>query len=153
METLFLWILSMSGESFLIWVWVLIGVAFSISALIVKFANPKKRLDGLSFFAQMIAMILLSYVAKEISDIPNDTLLYVFVGWALELAAFVYSTLIIVYRLQDINWNKWLICLGLIPFLNIIFVLVLIFKTSHVGLVRPKRNTSNREPLPIPDPK
>jgi uncharacterized membrane protein YhaH (DUF805 family) len=51
-------------------------------------------------------------------------------------ALLVYGVIglsLVIRRLQDIGWNGWLALVGIIPLVNIIFALIILFKAGTPG--------------------
>jgi len=104
------------------------------------FFSTKKRLNRLRYFKRTLALGLIFLgISLSLGMLSPDTsaeevslvglLLYLVIA-----AAILVSTIMLsIRRLHDINMSGWLVLLSLIPFVDAIFQLFLLFKKGTDG--------------------
>lgn len=112
--------------SFSIWHWIILLVVLSSPVLPIFFANETKILARKSYAIRMIPLIIIGALMSEVMVYVEPTLAAVLV-LLVSLVMSVLGILWSVHRNQDIGVSKWWCLLLMIPFVNIVFILVLLF--------------------------
>lgn len=99
------------------------------------FFSTDKRLNRLRYLKRSVALlpiaIILNVAANSLGD--NPSLLYLLFLLAVIVAVVVSCFMLNIRRLHDMNMTGWLSVLGLIPIVDIVFELVLLFKKGTDG--------------------
>ena len=114
--------------TFSIWHWLIVLMVLVMPSIPIAVANKDKRLARLPYFYRILALIVVGVMFKvlsERSDDPGAIIIVMLVGvWiALWVLQFVWS----VHRAQDIGWSKWWTLLFVVPGINLLYVLAILF--------------------------
>lgn len=101
-------------------------MVLSSPVLPIFFANETKILARKSYAIRMIPLIIIGALMSEVMVYVEPTLAAVLV-LVVSLVMSVLGILWSVHRTQDIGVSKWWCLLLMIPFVNIVFILVLLF--------------------------
>jgi len=116
----------------------------------VSFFNPSGRINRLRYWAHGMSMALLFYAIMAVGFVFISVLGVAFIGWTIIVIAYisllVYSFILVIQRLHDLNKTGWMSLLMLVPFANIyLFVIVIFFKgtagRNNYGLQTPPNKT------------
>lgn len=91
---------------------------------------PVTRMNRLRYFINGLKLTGISIVLALIAFIP-------ILGWIIAIAGglcvAVANAVLNVYRLHDLDWTGWLFLVAFIPYVNIIFLLILLFAPGKHG--------------------
>ncbi len=118
--------------TFSIWHW-LLALMFYVGPVIpIALAKKGKTLARLPYFYRIFALLVLVVaglglgILKELSGSLGVVLIVVIVFWTLVMSILNY--LWSVHRAQDIGWSKWWTLLFVVPGVNLIYFLVILFQ-------------------------
>ena len=118
--------------TFSIWHWLIVLIVFVGPVIPIALANKDKTLARLLYFYRILALVavgLLLGILSEWSDNLGVVLIVLIV--CLVLAMWVLEYLWSVHRAQDIGWSKWWTLLFVLPGINLIYLLVILFRPSR----------------------
>ena len=118
--------------TFSIWHWLIVLIVFVGPVIPIALANKDKTLARLPYFYRILALVavgLLLGILSEWSDNLGVVLIVLIV--CLVLAMWVLEYLWSVHRAQDIGWSKWWTLLFVLPGINLIYLLVILFRPSR----------------------
>lgn len=104
--------------------------------------SPKGRAGRLRYFGYAIgigflsglAMGVLSAIIGAISGDPNTVAMFGgIISLVVSIGVFAVTIIFIIKRLHDLNWSGWLSLLSVIPLVNLIFGLILLFAPGNAG--------------------
>ena len=118
--------------AFSIWHWVIVIFFIVIPILLIiklkKTDNNNLKRKG--FIIRSVAMIVTLMLATSLFDLGINHTAYWVVLFILNFAFLIYTFIIIIKRLNDVNKSRWLALLTLIPFINFILFLYLCIAPS-----------------------
>ena len=124
-----------------IWEHFLTGVWLTFVVVIpVLVADPNKRLARKPFGLRLLGIFIAFYFPVAFRDIESEGIYILFVLIPAGILVLL-TTLFSVYRTQDIGWSKYLCLLGAVPFANVVYFVVLLFKPGAL-------QNDTRSPVP-----
>ena len=130
--------------TFSIFHWLFIFVLFALPVVPILLASKSKRLARGSFILRTIGVVVFFYVFQLVGGIVGfgfvnmdalagtvaGVIILAIVAIVTALLVNVFFTLWVVHRLQDCGWNKWLALALLLPVVNILFIIIIMFPAS-----------------------
>ena len=124
--------------AFSIWHWVIVLFFIIIPILIIKLKKTdNNNLKRKGFIIRSVAMIVTMMLATSLFDLGIKHTAYFVVLFILNYSFLIYTFIIIIKRLNDVNKSRWLALLTLIPFFNFIFFLYLCIAPSVLIKINP----------------
>lgn len=118
--------------TFSIWHWAIVLAFFALYVVPVVAADPSKTMARKPYALRTLGFFIAIVVVNAIAGgIGNEAAI---IGLILGAPLAVFMVLWSVHRTRDIGWSKWWCLLFLIPFVGLIFWLVLLFKPGRKGV-------------------
>lgn len=118
--------------TFSIWHWLIVLMVYVGPVIPIALASESKILARLPYFYRILAIFvpvvvgLVLGILRELSNSLGMVLIIVIVCGTLAMSVLNY--LWSVHRAQDIGWSKWWTLLFVVPGINLIYFLVILFQ-------------------------
>ena len=78
-------------------------------------------------------MIFLSFACGGVAGLSFSSSFYILnlMGWWFVAIGFITSIISTLFRLNDIGWSRWLFLLNFVPYVNILFFIVILFSRGR----------------------